>query len=89
MSYLAVDNPEKLCRHAQRLLGEDLLPQKPMLIAEDFSFYQREVPGLFVFLGVLSEGYGEALHSNRFNFDERALLYGVEFYVRLLEGVLE
>jgi amidohydrolase len=48
--------------------------------AEDFSFYQRAVPGLFLFLGVTPEdqvGKAEANHSGRFMLDERALVTGV------------
>jgi amidohydrolase len=48
--------------------------------AEDFSYYQRAVPGVFVFLGITPEdqvGKADANHSPRFVLDERALLTGV------------
>jgi amidohydrolase len=48
--------------------------------AEDFSFYQRAVPGVFVFLGVTPPdqvGKVDANHSPRFMVDERALVTGV------------
>jgi amidohydrolase len=48
--------------------------------AEDFSFYQRAVPGMFAFLGITPPdqvGTAEANHSGRFMVDERALLTGV------------
>lgn len=57
---------------------------KKRMIAEDFSFYQQEVPGVFFFLGVRKGEYNRPLHSNRFDFDEESLLYGLEVYRRLL-----
>jgi len=48
--------------------------------AEDFSYYQRAVPGLFIFLGVTPPdqvGKADANHAPRFMVDEGALLTGV------------
>ena len=49
--------------------------------AEDFSAYQKQVPGLFIFLGVAAKGSAPASwaanHSARFNPDESALITGV------------
>ncbi len=48
--------------------------------AEDFSYYQRAVPGVFVFLGITPPdqvGKADANHSPRFMLDERALITGV------------
>jgi len=61
---------------------EQYMEAKPLMIAEDFSYYQREVPGVFMFLGSYNQakGYIHPLHSNRFNFDEEILLYGVQLY---------
>ena len=54
----------------------------PTLTAEDFSFYQRRVPGLFFLLGV---GDTPELHSPEFCFDDETVLpQGVEFLKRLL-----
>lgn len=48
--------------------------------AEDFSFYAKEVPGLYVFLGVTPEGQDPAAaapnHSPDFFVDEKALVVG-------------
>lgn len=54
---------------------------KPLLIAEDFAFYQKHLPGTFFLLGT---GTGIPLHSDKFNFDEEILLKGVEVYKALL-----
>ena len=55
--------------------------EKPLLIAEDFAFYQKTLPGVFLLLGT---GTGVALHSDRFNFDESVLAKGVEMWQKLL-----
>jgi amidohydrolase len=66
----------------QRVVGEkNVLDVPPMLGAEDFSFFAREVPGLFVFAGVRTPGQPAAdwaaNHSPRFHIDEAALGVGV------------
>jgi amidohydrolase len=48
--------------------------------AEDFTYYQREAPGLFFFLGITPKdqaGKAPANHSPRFLVDEQALMTGV------------
>ncbi|MCX6543466.1 MAG: amidohydrolase [Acidobacteria bacterium] len=49
--------------------------------AEDFSAYQKQVPGLYFFLGIAPKGTAPASwaanHSPRFNPDESALITGV------------
>ncbi len=57
----------------------------PLMTAEDFAYYQREVPGLFLFLGCRNEdkGHVHALHTPRFDFDEAALAAGLEAFWRI------
>lgn len=80
--YPAVWNHEGLfetLRAALDTLGE---LRAPVLAAEDFSFYQQRVPGVFFFLGV---GDTAELHSPEFCFDDEAVLpKGVDFLKRLL-----
>ena len=55
--------------------------EKPVLATEDFSFYQKRVPGVFFFLGA---GDTPELRSPNFDFDDEAVLpKGVEFLKRL------
>jgi len=82
--YPAVWNHEGLYEAVCSGLGPDApaLLETPALAAEDFSFYQREVPGLFCFLGV---GNTAELHAPEFCFDDEAVLpKGVEFLKKLL-----
>jgi amidohydrolase len=59
--------------------------------AEDFTYYQRRVPGLFFFLGITPSGeVGRAPqnHSPRFMVDEKALLIGVRALAHLTADYL-
>jgi amidohydrolase len=60
---------------------------KPIMGAEDFSFFAKRVPGVFVFLGVREPGTALAdaapNHSPRFRVDERALATGVRTLAEL------
>ncbi|MDG2193488.1 MAG: amidohydrolase [Polaribacter sp.] len=53
--------------------------------AEDFSFYQKEIPGLFFFLGGMTPGNKEAFphHTPDFFIDESGMLLGVKTFVQL------
>ncbi len=55
---------------------------EPSLIVEDFSIYGTKAPSVFFFLGI---DVSMPLHADTFDFDEKALVYGVEFFTKLLE----
>lgn len=79
--YPPVDNDAALFSLVERALPGMGRIEEPLLIAEDFAFYQRCLPGVFLLLGT---GTGTPLHADTFDFDERVLLAGVETYRRLL-----
>lgn len=79
--YPPVINDARLFEQAASTLPELGLVEEPLLIAEDFSFYQRRLPGVFFLLGT---GTGIPLHADTFDFDERVLLCGLDAYKRLL-----
>ena len=87
--YPAVTNPPGLVRGVSGLLGERYQEIEPLTIAEDFSYYQNEAPGLFMLLGSGAGQSGQVypLHSSHFDFDETVLSVGLETYVRLLENM--
>jgi amidohydrolase len=92
--YREVNNDDSLLRCFVDSVGIEIYDESPMqMIAEDFSFYQKEFPGIFVFLGIRNEEKGKVfpLHSPRFDFDEYALLNGIEGYIRYLEkrGIID
>lgn len=54
--------------------------KEPLMLAEDFAFYQKEIPGLFFFLGTKSVEYQSGLHTETFNFNEEVLIKAVDLY---------
>lgn len=81
--YPPVINPPDMADRLDRQLG-GVIRQKPLLIAEDFSFYQRERPGLFFFVGTGEEGRRASLHGDTFDFDDRALGYALSAFLHIL-----
>ncbi len=82
--YPPVVNNEGLYEFTKGVLGDELgFIEEPLLIAEDFAFYQRHLPGLFMLLGT---GTGIALHSDEFVMDEKVLAQGLETYRKLLQA---
>ena len=82
--YPAVWNDEALYQAVCSALGPDgpALLEEPVLGADDFSFYQKRVPGLYFFLGT---GDTPALHSPDFTFDDEAVLpAGAAFWEKML-----
>lgn len=85
--YYSVENPVDMTEDFQLLLKEDLQSMPHLMIGEDFSFYQQQIPGLFFFVGISEYSGFPPLHSPHFNFNEEALLYGLEAYCRMLKIV--
>jgi len=85
MHYPVLENPPELCNLIAELTEfEGLMVVDEIMAAEDFAFYQQYVPGMFCLVGVGDEAHREPLHSCRFDFDERAMLFGLELYRRIL-----
>jgi hippurate hydrolase len=77
--YLAVINHPQLYDKVRKLVEFTELPE-PSMISEDFSCYQRQIPGVFFFLGL---GDTPALHNDCFDFDEKILIKGADFFWEL------
>ena len=75
----------------QRVVGkEKVVPARQRTGAEDFSFYQEKVPGLFFFLGITPPGGKEVPnHSPYFYIDESALIVGIRTLSNLAVDYLE
>lgn len=77
-----------------RVAGPNRLALVPKVTgSEDFSFFQRVVPGLFIFLGVTPEekdvSKAAPNHSPRFFVDERCLVTGVRALSHLAADFLQ
>lgn len=87
--YRVVDNDAHLVDVLASVMGNDYEETPPYMLAEDFSLYLQEIPGMFFFLGSGNEekGYTASLHSAQFQFDEAILTKGVETYAKLLDAL--
>jgi amidohydrolase len=85
--YPAVINPPGLVEDWIQAQGkEHVVLTDPVMLAEDFAFYQKSYPGIFFFLGTRNEEKGliHSLHHGRFNFDELVLATGVQAFLNIL-----
>lgn len=89
--YPAVNNSDSLIETVTESCDKsgltlDLLTE-PYLFGEDFSFYSSVADTNFAFLGARNEekDYIYGLHTPRFNFDEKILVKGVQYYQSILE----
>ena len=66
---------------------EIFLRQEFLGLAQDFSFFAKQVPGLFFFLGVNAPGDEDSPtnHSPYFYVDDSALSNGVKAFINLVE----
>ncbi|WP_145972709.1 M20 metallopeptidase family protein [Acetobacterium woodii] len=86
--YPAVINDERLYQIYQKLTKpEDRVIFHEVMLSEDFAFYQKEVPGLFIGLGTgnKDKGFDKNLHTSGFNFDETVLLKGMETSLQFID----
>ena len=86
--YPEVRNDSEMVVEIQNLLNiEEYEILKPLMLAEDFSFYQEKIRGVFMFLGTRNEdlGFIHSLHHERFDFNEEVLVKGIEMYRRIIE----
>jgi amidohydrolase len=72
---------EKMLPTLKRIGGDGgSRPHQRVMVAEDFSYFQEKVPGLFYFVGVTPKDQDMAAaapnHSPRFHIDESGLLQG-------------
>ena len=80
--YPAVINHGELYDRVKKIAAFEEL-EKPSMITEDFSWYQKLLPGVFFFLGL---GDTPALHAEDFDFDEQILVKGADFFEKLAEN---
>ncbi len=76
----------------RRVVGEkNALAIKPFMPAEDFSRFQKIVPGFYYFLGVgnTAKGITAGWHTAEFDVDEESLVVGVKVMSNVLLDYLE
>ena len=80
--YPAIMNPPELVSRVRKIAEFEELAE-PSMTSEDFSWYQKHVPGMFFFLGL---GDTPALHADTFDFDETILSKGADFFENLAKN---
>jgi amidohydrolase len=76
----------------RRIVGDaNVVSPKPFMPAEDFSLYQKVIPGFFYFLGVAnkSKGLMPAWHTAEFDVDEESIVVGVKVMSNVLLDYLD
>lgn len=81
--YPAVRNDIELWKRVQKNCPAKQLC-RAFWTADDFSFYQQQVPGVYFLLGV---GDTPPLHSPEFSFDEGVLSTGADYFLHLCEQI--
>lgn len=90
--YSVTDNDARLSALAQSTAADLKIPVKDYGVnmgAEDFSVYQKYVPGTYIDLGILKRAAQPGLHNNRFDFDDRILAVGAAMLARCALFYLE
>lgn len=82
---------EEACAGFFHMLPSDQRPDARSMGGEDMSFYLRQVPGCFLFLGAYNEGERACYshHHPKFTVDEDSLPLGVELFLRCVEKLGE
>jgi amidohydrolase len=91
--YPPVVNDEKITNLVRSMATEivetplGIVPECQTMGGEDMSFFLQQVPGCYFFLGSANPDRALAYphHHPRFDFDETALMMGVEMFVRCVE----
>ena len=60
---------------------ESFFSNKPFMGGEDFSIYQKKIPGVFAHVGSAVDGIYRNLHTDKTLMNEEVLKYGVEFLI--------
>jgi len=82
-AYPPVVNTKKAVTRVKKVLGQFVLKEQTFT-AEDFAFFTQAIDGALVWLGTKTQNNFSPLHSETFDFDEKALLNGVEFFRRIV-----
>lgn len=86
ITYNDLDLTAQMTTSLEKAAGKDNVHIiKAITGAEDFSFFQQKIPGLYFFLGGMTPGTTEAFphHTPDFFIDESGMLLGVKTFIQL------
>ncbi|MFC5652135.1 M20 family metallopeptidase [Paenibacillus solisilvae] len=84
----AADEAERFFRVAPEQFGQSAVQQSSLIMAgEDFSYYLKEIPGCFMFVGAGNKECGAVYphHHPRFDLDERSMLISARLMIAMAE----
>lgn len=86
------DAPARIARQAaQAVFGaEHVVDQKPLMFAEDFSFFLQKYPGCYGFIGNGDSGAlgCTGLHNPHYDFNDSILVQGAAYLAQVAEDAL-
>ena len=85
----ATKNSENWTKFASKLgeaIGYDVRDISMGLEGEDFAYYQKKIPGVFIIVGT---GVSEPHHHPAYKVDERSILKCSKYFAKLAEGALK
>ncbi|WP_324754126.1 amidohydrolase [Roseovarius sp. Pro17] len=74
-----------IAREIGDAMGLDTTIADPSMASEDFAFMLQKVPGAYLWLGAARTGDNPGLHSASYDFNDKVLPIGAEFWVRLAQ----
>ncbi|HET9532585.1 MAG TPA: amidohydrolase [Blastocatellia bacterium] len=83
---------EEMLPTLRRVAGEaNVITPKPQMGAEDFSYFQKVIPGFYYFLGVgnRAKGITAMIHTPEFDVDEESLVIGVKAMTSMVLDYLD
>ncbi|HWP44373.1 MAG TPA: amidohydrolase [Blastocatellia bacterium] len=83
---------EQMLPTLRRVVGEaNVITPKPQMGAEDFSYFQKVIPGFYYFLGVgnRAKGITAMIHTPEFDVDEESLVIGVKVMTSMVLDYLD
>lgn len=80
-----------LIQSARKILGQEqvLTKLEPSMGAEDFSFFMKDIPGVYFRLGIQDEDKVHPIHHNRFDVNEEVLRVGMKVFSQAVIDILE
>jgi amidohydrolase len=78
-------------RAASAVAGAVVDKESPAISAgEDFAYMMEQRPGAFIFLGngAGSDAHGQGVHTPKYDFNDAAIPFGVEYWIRLVDQEL-
>lgn len=71
----------KMAKSLERIIGaENIIEEKPLMTGEDFSYFGKYIPSVFIWYGGGDGVHNAPLHSESFTADERAIGIAAEIF---------